>query len=93
MAAKKSFKENPAMQFISSAGEEKGQEAPQIGQQEGLNIPKGYVLTQEPKSQRVQLLIRPTTKQGIKEIAEAEGLSMNELINKILEDYLKGANK
>ena len=90
MAQKKNFK-NPAMQFISAAEEER--EAPQTQPQQeaqqaaGLNIPKGYRLAPEFKSARVQLLVRPTTKEAIQKAAAAQGLSMNELINQILDEY------
>lgn len=89
MAQKKNFK-NPAMQFISTADAEEQQEAQQ---QEGVTIPKGYKLVKEFKSDRMQLLVRPVLKEGIKAEAAAQGLSMNELVNNIFEEYLgrKGA--
>ena len=85
MAQKKSFK-NPAMQFISTADAEGQQEAPQTAQ-EGFSIPKGYKLVKENKSERMQLLVRPATKEAIKKAAAAQGLSMNDLVNNILDEY------
>lgn len=82
--AKKDFKKNPAELFISTA--EEPQAAPA---QEGAFIPKGYKLVKEPKSARLQLLVRPLTKEGIKRAAEAQGLSMNDLINQILDEYIE----
>lgn len=82
--AKKDFKKNPAELFISTA--EEPQAAPA---QEGAFIPKGYKLVKEPKSARLQLLVRPLTKDGIKRAAEAQGLSMNDLINQILDEYIE----
>lgn len=82
MAQKKSFK-NPAMNFISAV------EEPQAAAQEGLAIPKGYKLVKENKSARMQLLIRPTIKDAIKEEAAAQGLSMNDLVNNIFEEYME----
>ena len=52
---------------------------------EGLVIPKGYRIAKEPKSIRMQLLLRPATKESIKLRAKAQGISMNELINRVLE--------
>lgn len=97
MAQKKSFKNNPAMQFISAADETQEatqQEAPQIGQQAaGLNIPKGYRLAPEFKSERMQLLVKPATKEAIKQAAAAQGVSMNELINQLLDEYAERQGK
>ncbi len=84
MAQKKNFK-NPAMQFISTADPEEQQEAQQM--QEGVAIPKGYKLVKENKSERMQLLVRPATKEAIKKAAAAQGLSMNDLVNQILDEY------
>ena len=82
----KNFKKNTAELFISAADEP--QEAPQQIQ-EGVNIPKGYKLVKENKSERMQLLVRPALKEAIKKEAEAQGLSMNELVNGIFEEYLE----
>jgi predicted DNA binding CopG/RHH family protein len=82
----KNFKKNTAELFISAADEP--QEAPQT-EQEGFSIPKGYRLAKEYKSERMQLLVRPALKEAIKQEAEAQGLSMNELVNTIFEEYLE----
>lgn len=82
----KNFKKNPAELFISAADEVQT-EAPQA--QEGVVIPKGYKLVKENKSERMQLLVRPATKEAIKAEAAAQGLSMNDLINNIFEEYLE----
>ena len=82
--AKKDFKKNTAELFISAADEP--QEAPQQTQ-EGLAIPKGYKLVKEYKSERMQLLVRPATKEAIKQAAAAQGVSMNDLVNQILDEY------
>lgn len=44
-----------------------------------------YELRKQLKSERVQLLIRPYIKAKIKEFAEADGISFNEYINRVLE--------
>ena len=75
-----------------SAAEE--QETPQQMQDTGVTIPKGYKLVKENKSQRMQLLVRPTLKDAIRAEAEAQGgISMNDLVNNILEEYLERKGK
>lgn len=88
--AKKDFKKNTAELFISAA--EKEEVAP-VQPAAGVTIPKGYKLVKENKSERMQLLIRPTIKDAIKAEAEALGLSMNDLVNSIFEDYLERKSK
>lgn len=92
MAPKKDFKKTPAEMFISAAAEPQEQEAKETTSeqaQNGVTIPKGYRLAPEQKSQRLQLLIKPSTKDGIKNAATMQGISVNELINNILEEYLE----
>ena len=63
--------ENPAMQFLSQDQQ-----------------PKQPLKTEkiaESKSKRVQLLIKPSLHSLLKEKAEREGTSVNNLINEILE--------
>lgn len=86
MAQKKSFK-TPAMQFIDAPEETQAAEAA------GFQIPKGYRLEREFKSVRMQLLVRPSTKEAIKREAAAQGVSMNDLINKLLDEYAERLGK
>ena len=81
----KSFKKNAAELFISTP------EAPEAPEaiQEGVTVPKGYKLVRENKSARMQLLVRPTTKEAIKKIADMDGVSMNDLVNSIFEEYIE----
>ena len=87
--AKKEFKTNPAMQFISTPEEK---EAPRK-EAEPLTAPEGYVLVREGKSARMQLLIRPTTKQKLKALADAKGVSVNDLANTIFDEYIERRGK
>lgn len=84
--AKKDFKKNTAELFISAAEEEP---ARQQAEQDGVAIPKGYRLVKENKSDRMQLLVRPALKEAIKQEAAAQGVSMNDLVNCIFEEYLE----
>lgn len=98
MAEKKSFL-NPALQFISAA-EEPEERSRQDHKGEMLNnsaekeaagtTPQGYRIAPEFKTARVQLLIRPTIKNAIRSAAAAQGISLNELIGQILEQYAEG---
>jgi hypothetical protein len=96
---KKSFK-TAAENFISGAEEEPREEPKKAPAKKAqakkpkeeqtapaVSIPKGYRLEKELKSERLQLLIRPTTKQALKDKAAKEGVSVNDLINRILDDY------
>ena len=80
---KKNFK-TAAEMFISET-----QEDPKPSEQEGLTIPKGYRLAKECKTERMQLLIRPSTKKGLKVAAEQDGISVNELVNNILDEFIE----
>lgn len=90
--AKKDFKKNTAEMFISVPGKEE-QRTDKKEVPEGFIIPKGYRLERETKSVRLQLLVRPATKEAIKDLAAAQGLSMNDLINSILEEYIERSDK
>ena len=86
--AKKDFKKNTAELFISTA--EEPERIHSQGHTSLLDLPKGYKLVKENKSERMQLLVRPTTKEAIKKAAEAQGISMNDLVNQILDEYAEG---
>ena len=76
----KNFKKDTASLFLSEAPEP---------EQTGQEVPRGYKLVKESKSGRINLLVRPSTKEALKEEADRRGISTNELINKILEDYIE----
>lgn len=81
---KKNFK-NPAELFISDLQKEE----PKPEEPKGFNIPKGYKLAKENKTERMQLLIRPATKEGLKKAAKEENISVNELVNNILDEFIE----
>ena len=64
-----------------------------FAQAAGFIIPKGYRLEKDYKSERMQLLVRPATKEAIRALAAEQGLSMNELVNNIFEEYLEREGK
>lgn len=53
-----------------------------------MKIPDGYILKREPKSEHIQVLIRPNTNKALRDIALRESISRNELINQVLEEYI-----
>lgn len=55
----------------------------------GNVLPAGYKLAKETKSERIQLMVRPSTKKVLKELAFDRRLSLNDLINQILEEYIE----
>lgn len=87
--AKKDFKKTAAELFISAAEDPKENIIADPTPSTGAIIPKGYKLVKENKSERMQLLIRPSIKDAIRQEAMAQGLSMNDLINNIFEEYIE----
>lgn len=92
--AKKEFKNNPALAFISKDSIDKAE-----GQEESKPIlkgkkeaPAGYKPNPEyieTKSKRVQILIQPSVHDKLKAIAKAENTSVNEIINIALREYVE----
>ena len=78
----KSFKKSADALFVSVPEEQL-----EATQTDSFTAPKGYRLVREQKSERMQLLIRPTTKEAIKKAAQAQGISMNDLVNQLLDEY------
>lgn len=78
--AKKSFKDNPALQFISTAETEA---------QPTEKPPEGYKLNPlfvETKSRRLQLVLQPSLYERVRAGAAAAGLSVNEYCHQILDE-------
>ena len=73
---KKSFIDNPALQFISAAETE-------TKPPEGYKVNPLYV---ETKSRRLQLVLQPSLYERVKAGAAAAGLSVNEYVHQILDN-------
>ena len=93
--AKKTFKDsiNPAISFISQESLDRAEgETPATAETKRPDkIPEGYKLNPlyiETKSKRLQLLIQPSLHEKLKSKAQAEGISVNELVNSILQGAL-----
>lgn len=78
--AKKTFKENPALQFISAPSEEP--EIRPITPPEGFKRNPEYV---EVKTRRVQLVLQPSLYARVKQKAKQSDLSVNEFISQVLD--------
>jgi hypothetical protein len=95
--AKKSFKDNPALQFIT-AQEEVPADQPTAAaeiptQRELANPPAGYKVNPvylETKSKRVNLLMQPSVHERAKSRAAAMGVSLNEFVHIAIEAMLDG---
>jgi len=84
--AKRDFKNNPALQFISNAPQEEPQ-PPEVHEDQP---PKGFKVNPmyiETKSKRVQILVQPSIFETLDRIARAKGISRNEAINEALRQY------
>lgn len=93
--AKKTFKDsiNPAMSFISQESIDRAEgETPATAEAKRPDkAPEGYKLNPlyiETKSKRLQLLIQPSLHEKLKRKAQADGTSVNDLVNSILQDAL-----
>ena len=86
MAQKKTFKDNPALQFISSPATNTAEvkTAPEFD----TGVPmKRNPLYIETRSKRLNLLIQPSLHSKLKAMAEAQDKSINDLIHTVLENY------
>lgn len=83
--ARKSFQTNATDIFLSNAAKDPAQV-------NGGQIPPGYKLVRENKSARLQLLTYPDTKEKLRREAFEQGISLNELINNIFDEYLRKGN-
>lgn len=98
---KKGFKKDASEFFISSAEEQETEQPiiednhkkikknPKNDKNMGLDVelPEGYKIVKESKTERIQILVRPTTKKNLEAEHKAQKISINALINNILEDY------
>lgn len=101
--SKKSFTDaNPAMAFISTAKEQedfaltqptKEELEAKSNQDTVNNVSNGVPMKKNPeyvetKSKRVQMLMQPSLYNSIKERAEKEGVSVNEMMHEILKTHI-----
>jgi predicted HicB family RNase H-like nuclease len=75
--AKKSFKSNPALQFISTANEDT----------DNKQYTDNTDNKQERKTKRLNLLIQPSILENLSKIAHMKQTSVNDLISSVLKNY------
>lgn len=81
---------NPALAFISrveSKTEHKTLPNEEATEQKNNNYKKNPIYV-ETKSKRVQLLIKPSVYNKLKTFAMEQDISVNEIINRVLEDFV-----
>lgn len=94
--SRKSFTDaNPAMAFISTAKEQEEfaltqptKEELEAKESNGVPMKKNPEYL-ETKSKRVQMLMQPSLYNSIKEEAEKEGISVNEMMHTILKNHIE----
>lgn len=91
MAKRKTFiADNPALQFISSAGE---QEEPEIIETpERKTAPDGYKLNPlyiEKKTARIQLVLQPSLAEKLKAYCKSSGTSVNDFVSNIIQNAIE----
>ena len=79
MAGKKSFKDNPALRFLSAS--EESAPSRSGAQADGYKTNPMYV---ETRSRRLQLVLQPSLYEKIRDRAAAEEISINEYIHRVL---------
>jgi len=84
MPQKKSFKDNPALNFITTQAD-----SVVILEEDNLAPVKPNPEYIETRSKRLNLLIQPSLHKNLKNIAAARDISINELIHKALEEYVQ----
>ena len=95
MASRKTFKEsmeNPAELFLSKPAITPAEAEAVAVQGTPAKAPEGYHINPiyiENKSKRLQLLVKPSTVEKLKARATAEGTSVNDIVNTILEEALR----
>lgn len=89
---KKDFKTSAADMFITASEEPKPKTKRKATppKAEGPTVGRGFQVIPEYKKERLQLLLKPSTKEDLKRIAKQDGISVNELINRILEEHIAG---
>jgi len=93
--AKKTFKDNPALQFISSSGDDthdkqntdNTQDADYTDNKHNTDTVHSTDNKKERKTKRLNLLLQPSVLNNLSKIAHMKQTSVNDLINCVLKDY------
>lgn len=91
MSIKKDFTETPAGAFIAEDTKtETKTKTKRLPRKKNLQeVPFGYIVAPEPKTERVPLLMKKSVKELVKKDSEEQEISVNEVINHILEEHYR----
>lgn len=93
----KSFKNNPALDFINTQIEGQQEVTPKgeykTYKREDAPAPKASIGEQETKTRRVQLLLQPSVYTTTKELARLAGTSFNDYVNSLLRENAEREGK
>ena len=84
MAKKKNF-EDASLDFLGIDEAAQTDEPVEIGM-EREDLPDGYILKPEPKTEHLHLLLQKSIKAALVNEAKTNGISTNELLHRILAD-------
>ena len=106
--SRKSFRDNPALQFVSKVESERNVETREVkdivnsskkienifARDLGSHEKNSKYMSKvfETKSKRFNMLIRPSVFAHLKKDAEIKGTSVNDLMHKIFETYIENDN-
>jgi predicted HicB family RNase H-like nuclease len=86
--AKKTFKENPALRFITSTDDANNKQNTDNTENDNITYDKHYTDNKhERKSKRLNLLIQPSILENLSKIAHMKQTSVNDLVNSVLKNY------
>ena len=89
MAKKKDFAD-ASLEFLQTEPQEETKtDSVELGM-ERMEVPEGYILRPEPKTVHVHLLMQPSLKERLKHEADQQGISVNEMIHRILLERYRG---
>lgn len=89
MAKKKDFTDE-SLAFLGEDLQESTEENNTELGMERMEVPEGYILRPEPKTVHVHLLMQPSLKERLKSEADQQGISVNEMIHRILLERYRG---
>lgn len=89
MGKKKDFTD-ASLEFLRTEPQEEAEkDSTELGM-ERMEVPEGYILRPEPKTVHVHLLMQPSLKERLKNEADQQGISVNEMIHRILLERYRG---
>lgn len=94
--SKKSFKGSPALHFVSGrqkVSEVMGDVTVDFAVGEAVEAADVRLAKTETKSKRFNMLMRPSLFDRLQKCAGAKNISVNELINTVLEDFVRGEGR